>query len=94
MVGIKLNSIEFQAGGFSAEECRELCNALENEGQFYFVELSGDTYELLVFGHKRESTKKREAFFLEFAEAIVPGLQKPRLMSPVVCAPLELWSRL
>jgi 2,4-dienoyl-CoA reductase-like NADH-dependent reductase (Old Yellow Enzyme family) len=78
MVGIKLNSVEFQAGGFSAEECRELCNALENEGQFDFVELSGGTYEQLTFRHKRESTKKREAFFLEFAEAIVPGLQKTK----------------
>lgn len=29
---IKLNSVEFQAGGFSAEECRGLCNALENGG--------------------------------------------------------------
>jgi 2,4-dienoyl-CoA reductase-like NADH-dependent reductase (Old Yellow Enzyme family) len=78
MVGIKLNSVEFQDGGFSAEECRELCSALENEGQFDFVELSGGTYEQLAFGHKRESTKKREAFFLEFAEAIVPGLKKTK----------------
>jgi 2,4-dienoyl-CoA reductase-like NADH-dependent reductase (Old Yellow Enzyme family) len=78
MVGIKLNSVEFQAGGFSVEECRELCNALENEGQFDFVELSGGTYEQLAFGHKRESTKKRDAFFLEFAEKIVPGLKKTK----------------
>lgn len=78
MVGIKLNSVEFQAGGFSVEECRELCNALENEGQFDFVELSGGTYEQLAFGHKRESTKKREAFFLEFAGKIVPGLKKTK----------------
>jgi 2,4-dienoyl-CoA reductase-like NADH-dependent reductase (Old Yellow Enzyme family) len=78
MVGIKLNSVEFQAGGFSAEECSELCNSLENEGQFDFVELSGGTYEQLAFGHKRESTKKREAFFIEFAEKIVPGLKKTK----------------
>jgi 2,4-dienoyl-CoA reductase-like NADH-dependent reductase (Old Yellow Enzyme family) len=78
MVGIKLNSVEFHAGGFSAEECSELCNSLENEGQFDFVELSGGTYEQLAFGHKRESTKKREAFFLEFAEKIVPGLKKTK----------------
>ena len=78
MVGIKLNSVEFQAGGFSAEECRELCNTLENEGQFDFVELSGGTYERFAFGHQRESTKKREAFFLEFAERIVPGLRKTK----------------
>ena len=78
MVGIKLNSVEFQAGGFSAEECRDLCNALENQGQFDFVELSGGTYEQLAFVHKRESTKKREAFFLEFADKIVPGLKETK----------------
>jgi hypothetical protein len=51
---------------------------LENEGQFDFVELSGGTYEQPAFRHQRESTKKREAFFLEFAEAIVPGLKKTK----------------
>ena len=32
----------------------------------------------MAFGHKRESTKKREAFFLEFAEKITPSLSKTR----------------
>jgi len=27
-----MNSVKFQAGGFSADECGELCNALKNEG--------------------------------------------------------------
>jgi len=78
MVGIKINSVEFQKGGFPAEEAKELCELLENEGQFDFVELSGGTYEQLAFEHKRESSKKREAFFLEFAEQIVPGLKKTK----------------
>lgn len=78
ILGIKLNSVEFQDGGFSSEECRELCALLENEGPFDFVELSGGTYENLAFAHKRESTKKREAFFLEFADTIVPALSKTK----------------
>lgn len=78
VVGIKLNSVEFQDGAFSTDECRDLCSALENEGQFDFVELSGGTYESLAFAHKRESTKKREAFFLEFADTITPALKKTR----------------
>lgn len=41
VVGIKLNSVEFQEDGLSPEECRELCGMLENEGRFDFVELSG-----------------------------------------------------
>lgn len=79
MVGIKLNSVEFQEGGTSAEECRDLCHALENEGHFDFVELSGGTYQQLAFKHERKSTRKREAFFLEFAETIVPALKKTKV---------------
>ncbi|KAL9043243.1 MAG: hypothetical protein Q9214_003566, partial [Letrouitia sp. 1 TL-2023] len=48
------------------------------EELFEFVELTGGTYEHLAFKHKRESSKKREAFFLEFAETIVPALTKTR----------------
>lgn len=41
IVGIKLNSVEFQEDGLSPEDCRSLCSMLENEGRFDFVELSG-----------------------------------------------------
>ena len=102
MVGIKINSVEFQSGGFDTEECKQLCSRLE-AAKFDFVELSGGTYEELVgapqpllisvlrfattmltrpfkaFSHKKESTKKREAFFLEFAETIVPALSKTKV---------------
>ena len=78
MVGIKINSVEFQEGGFGADEAKELCALLE-QNQFDFVELSGGTYQSLAFVHKRESTKKREAFFLEFADSIVPGLEKTKV---------------
>lgn len=77
IVGIKMNSVEFQESGFSPEEARELVKVLE-EHQFDFVELSGGTYESLAFKHQRESTVKRESFFLEFAEQITPNLNKTR----------------
>lgn len=38
---------------------------------FDFIELSGGNYERLAFQHVRESTKKREAFFLEFSDQVV-----------------------
>lgn len=69
IVGIKLNSVEFQAGGVSPEEAAELVQALE-QGGFDYFELSGGTYENMKFAHTRESTRKREAFFIEFAETI------------------------
>jgi 2,4-dienoyl-CoA reductase-like NADH-dependent reductase (Old Yellow Enzyme family) len=72
IVGIKLNSVEFQEKGFQPEEARELCSLLE-KNSFDFVELSGGTYESLAFEHKKDSTRKRESFFLEFADKITPG---------------------
>jgi 2,4-dienoyl-CoA reductase-like NADH-dependent reductase (Old Yellow Enzyme family) len=77
VLGIKLNSVEFQEKGFDTQEAATLCKLLE-DNTFDFVELSGGTYEQLAFGHKRESTKKREAFFIEFAEKITPSLSKTR----------------
>jgi 2,4-dienoyl-CoA reductase-like NADH-dependent reductase (Old Yellow Enzyme family) len=76
-LSIKLNSVEFQDGGFATADCRELCGLLEAHG-FDFVELSGGTYESFGFHHRRETTRKREAFFLEFAEAVVPNLSKTK----------------
>lgn len=76
-LGIKINSVELQKGGFSPEDCASLCEELEKHG-FDYIELSGGTYENLAFSHKRESTKKREAFFLEFADTIVPRLKKTK----------------
>jgi len=80
ILSIKINSVEFQDKGFESEECKALCASLEAH-HFDFVELSGGTYEELAFTHKRDSTKKREAFFLEFAETIVPNLHHGRLQN-------------
>ncbi|KAK4635649.1 NADH-dependent flavin oxidoreductase nadA [Fulvia fulva] len=77
IVGIKLNSVEFQDKGFNPEEAKQLCVLLE-QNKFDFVELSGGTYEKLAFAHQRESTKKRESFFLEFAELIAPAINKTK----------------
>ncbi|KAK0337862.1 hypothetical protein LTR91_020675 [Friedmanniomyces endolithicus] len=78
ILGIKLNSVEFQAKGFDSAEAKELCALLEQD-RFDFVELSGGTYESLAFVHKRESSKKREAFFMEFADLIAPALTKTKV---------------
>ena len=77
IIGIKINSVEFQDKGFSPEEAKGLCQTLE-AARFDYAELSGGTYESLAFGHKRESTKQRESFFIEFAEEIVKPLTKTK----------------
>jgi len=69
-VSVKLNSADFQRGGFTLEESMRVAEALEAEG-VDLLEISGGSYEKpAMMGSeqpKRESTKRREAFFLEYA---------------------------
>ncbi|KAK7968047.1 NADH-dependent flavin oxidoreductase nadA [Apiospora aurea] len=74
VLGVKVNSVEFQDAGFVTAEARALCRELEREA-FDFVEITGGTYEKILMYHGwRESTRRREAFFLDFADQIVPAL--------------------
>lgn len=70
-VSIKLNSADFQQGGFSEDESLEVVRALA-DGGIDLIEVSGGTYEspAMVGPQKRESTRRREAYFLEFAERV------------------------
>uniref|UniRef100_A0A914YKU1 NADH:flavin oxidoreductase/NADH oxidase N-terminal domain-containing protein n=1 Tax=Panagrolaimus superbus TaxID=310955 RepID=A0A914YKU1_9BILA len=69
IVGIKLNSVEFQREGLTGEESAIIAAEIDKAG-LYFIEISGGTYEVMAFKHKRESTLAREAFFLEYAEKV------------------------
>ncbi|EPB78038.1 oxidoreductase, FAD/FMN-binding protein [Ancylostoma ceylanicum] len=75
LVGIKTNSVEFQDNGLSVDDARLMCQMMEECG-FDFVELSGGNIERLASQHMRDSTRKREAFFLEFAAKIRPVFEK------------------
>ncbi|KAJ1346122.1 hypothetical protein KIN20_000827 [Parelaphostrongylus tenuis] len=75
LIGIKTNSVEFQEGGLGIDDAKAMCGIMEEYG-FDFVELSGGTIEQTAFYHMRESTRKREAFFLDFAEKIRPVFKK------------------
>ncbi|KAG0655068.1 hypothetical protein C6P46_001258 [Rhodotorula mucilaginosa] len=79
MLSIKINSADFSDGGLTTDESRQVCQWLDAAG-LDLIELSGGTYESLAFDHKKESTKKREAFFIEFAEAL-----KPVIKSATIC---------
>jgi 2,4-dienoyl-CoA reductase-like NADH-dependent reductase (Old Yellow Enzyme family) len=67
-IGIKLNSADFQRGGFTDEESLETIKALES-ASIDLIEISGGTYEApAMMGAKwKESTQKREAYFMDFA---------------------------
>jgi 2,4-dienoyl-CoA reductase-like NADH-dependent reductase (Old Yellow Enzyme family) len=82
-VAIKLNSADFQRGGFTQEESVEAILELADAG-IDLIEISGGTYEApamsgLVEEPQKASTASREAYFLAFAEK-VRGLVTTPLM--------------
>ena len=78
IVCVKLNSVEFQERGMSSDDSKNLCLALE-KARVDFVDLSGGTFEGRAFHHVKESTRKREAYFIEFAESIRPLLKSTKV---------------
>ena len=75
-VAVKLNSADFQRGGFEPEDALQVVKWLEPLG-VDFVELSGGSYEAPAMqGDNRDDrTLAREAYFLEFAETIAANTQ-------------------
>ncbi len=71
-LAVKLNSSDFQRGGFEEEDALRVVAWLEAAG-VDLLEISGGNYEApaLVLGPKvRGSTVAREAYFLEFARRV------------------------
>ncbi|GEP83640.1 putative NADH oxidase-related oxidoreductase protein [Staphylococcus piscifermentans] len=69
-IGIKLNSADFQRGGFTEEESMQVLKTIDEAG-IDLIEISGGNYENPVIfkgGDVRESSKKREAYFLDYAD--------------------------
>jgi 2,4-dienoyl-CoA reductase-like NADH-dependent reductase (Old Yellow Enzyme family) len=85
-VALKLNSSDFQKGGFTNAECIELVKRL-NDSTLDLLELSGGSLEqpkmagltLTDEGEDapRESTVKREAFFVDFAASVRAAAKMP-----------------
>lgn len=87
-IGIKLNSADFQRGGFTEDESLDVIRALEAEG-IDLVEISGGTYEApAMTGVKdkkaepqKDSTRQREAYFLAFAEKARQAVKVPLVVT-------------
>ncbi|MCP2041571.1 2,4-dienoyl-CoA reductase-like NADH-dependent reductase (Old Yellow Enzyme family) [Neisseria sp. HSC-16F19] len=70
IVSVKLNSADFQKGGFSEEESVLVVERLVQEG-IDLVEISGGNYEApAMMEGVKESAKKREAYFLDYAHKV------------------------
>jgi 2,4-dienoyl-CoA reductase-like NADH-dependent reductase (Old Yellow Enzyme family) len=89
-IAVKLNSDDFRTGGFSADDSLAVIRMLGAEG-IDLLELSGGTYEQpRLLGHAgkldsvapvRESTRRREAYFLAYAEAARPAAAMPLMLT-------------
>jgi 2,4-dienoyl-CoA reductase-like NADH-dependent reductase (Old Yellow Enzyme family) len=94
-VSVKLNSSDFQKGGFTNEESLQVVEWL-NECGVDLLEVSGGNYEQVALwgldgdgktanteesAAKRESTRQREAYFLEYAKEIRRVAKMPLMVT-------------
>jgi 2,4-dienoyl-CoA reductase-like NADH-dependent reductase (Old Yellow Enzyme family) len=85
-IAVKINSADFVAGGFTLEECLQVVGWLSEAG-VDLLEVSGGTYEQLEFfkqikpSEVRDSTRQREAMFLQYAEAIKRVARMPVMVT-------------
>ncbi|MFD7671899.1 NADH:flavin oxidoreductase/NADH oxidase family protein [Streptomyces anulatus] len=81
-VAVKLNSADFQRGGFDADDARQVIGMLEPLG-VDLVELSGGSYESpAMTGRAADSrTQAREAYFLDLAKDLVKTSPVPLMLT-------------
>lgn len=104
IVAVKLNSADFQRGGFTEEESLEVIRLLGESG-VDLLEISGGTYEkpaMVGAAHRGRSasTAAREAYFLEFAEKarqmtsmplmLTGGMRSSRAMSEALSEGIDI----
>lgn len=81
-VAVKLNSADFQKGGFSAADAKQVVSMLNTLG-VDLIELSGGSYEApAMHGQTRDGrTLAREAYFLESAKDIATVARMPLMVT-------------
>lgn len=88
-VGIKLNSADFQRGGFAFEDAKQVVEWLNGKG-VDFVELSGGSYESPAMQgnpadeeevEQTSSSAAREAYFVDFARQIAKVADMPIMVT-------------
>lgn len=86
IVGVKLNSADFQKGGFDIADSEQVVDWLNAEA-VDFVEISGGSYESSAMmgnsedGRVESSTEKRELFFFDFAKRISETANMPLMVT-------------
>ena len=90
-ISVKLNSSDFQKGGFAFDECMRVVEWL-NQAGVDLLEISGGSYEqpqmmgmegmeTPVEDFRAQSTIKREAYFIQYAEEVSKVAQMPLMVT-------------
>lgn len=90
-LSVKLNSSDFQKGGFSFADCQQVVGLLQGEG-VDLLEISGGNYEQprmmgmdglepVFEDGVRESTRAREAYFMAYAEKVLETARMPIMVT-------------
>ena len=87
-IGVKLNAADFQQGGFTHDDCLDVVDWLNTE-KVDFIEITGGNYEQPQMmgmdgadapehdGRLKASTVAREAYFVEYANAVRDRAKMP-----------------
>ncbi|MDP2314730.1 MAG: NADH:flavin oxidoreductase/NADH oxidase family protein [Pseudomonadota bacterium] len=79
-VSVKLNSADFQRGGFTADEAVRVATWLGELG-VDLLELSGGNYEQPAMMGDRETTRQRTAYFMQYAEQVRAATAVPLMVT-------------
>jgi 2,4-dienoyl-CoA reductase-like NADH-dependent reductase (Old Yellow Enzyme family) len=85
-LGVKLNSADFQKGGFDKDDAAQVVTWMNGRG-VDIAELSGGSYESPAmmgrpaYDTRSESTKARELYFLDFAQEIAQAANMPIMVT-------------
>jgi len=87
-VAVKLNSADFQRGGFSEDDAKQVVLML-NELAVDMIELSGGSYESPAMQGRTADgrTLAREAYFLEFAKVLAGVARMPVMTTGGISRP-------
>ncbi|TGY90419.1 NADH:flavin oxidoreductase/NADH oxidase family protein [Marinicauda algicola] len=91
VLAVKLNSSDFQKGGFSFEDCLQVVDLLDAEG-IDLLEISGGSYEQprmmgldglepVLEENVRASTRAREAYFMGYAAQVIARAKTPVMVT-------------
>jgi 2,4-dienoyl-CoA reductase-like NADH-dependent reductase (Old Yellow Enzyme family) len=86
-IGVKLNSADFQRGGFTIDDSMAVARALEAAG-VDLLEISGGNYESPAMAgsgelpaEQRDTSREREAYFLDYARRIRAVTRMPLMLT-------------